>query len=69
MKVLEHFILVFCQWELICETGVINSGVKSRVQYEIQVSSIRSLRGVGLYELLALRARSLRAGGRNWSIS
>ena len=39
MKVLEHFIRDFCLWELIHETGVKNSGIKSRMQYEIELRS------------------------------
>ncbi len=31
-EVLEHFVRDFCLLELIHETGVINSGIKSRVQ-------------------------------------
>lgn len=39
MKVLEHFIRDFCPWKLNYEIDVINSVVKSRVQYEIELSS------------------------------
>ena len=48
MKVLEHFIRGFCKWESIHEIGVINSGVKSRVQYEIELRSALLPPGVGL---------------------
>jgi hypothetical protein len=32
MKVLKHFVRDFCLLELIHETGVINSGIESRVK-------------------------------------
>ena len=39
MKVLEHLIRDFYPWELNDEVDVINSGVKSLVQYEIELRS------------------------------
>ena len=38
-EVVTHFAREFYPWELINEIGAMNSGVKSRVQYEIELSS------------------------------
>jgi len=59
MLVMKDYIRDFCLWEMIHEICVINSGVKSGVQQEIELSSAS----------LSSGRRPLRAGGRNWSSS
>ena len=67
MKVMDHFIRDFFPWELIHEIGVINSGVKSRGQYEIELRSsllsnwssgrvVEGLKGVTARNLRNMRA-------------
>lgn len=62
MKVLKYFIRDFYLWELNYEISVINSKMKARVQYEIElISALFPPRH------RPLRAGNIQAGGRVWS--
>jgi len=60
-EIIAHLIRDFCPWESIHETGVTNSGVKSRGQYEIELSSaigrvVEGLKGFTARNLGNMRA-------------